>query len=74
MNSTGEYLLPHLDGVTEVVQTPQESIGSFGLVPAVEMLCSEVFVLGPVAEHVVRGGEHRGRDRHDRFLGTAPGL
>jgi hypothetical protein len=34
----------------------------------------EVLVLGGVAQHVVRGDEHRGRDGEDGFLGSAPGL
>ena len=41
---------------------------------AVEVVGAEVVVLGAVAQHVVRGGEHRGGHGEDGLLGAAASL
>jgi len=40
---------------------------------AIEVIAAEVMVHCPVLEHVVVGGEDRGRDGRDRLFGATPG-
>ena len=56
------------------LESADESVDGLGLVKGVEVIGTEVVVLDPVAQHVVRGGGHGGRDGEDGLFGSAPGL
>ena len=62
----------YFDDDAQVPQAAQEALGEVVFVSVDEVAATEVAVLDTVAEHEVRGGEHRGRDRDDGFLGAAP--
>src|SRR5438270_12489518 len=61
----------YVDDEAEIVKAGDKRLGKLGLVAAVEMVGSEVAIIGTVAKHMVSGREHRGGHRQDRFLGAA---
>src|SRR5207244_11971003 len=65
---------PHFDGDAEILKPRDESLGELGLVAPVEVVRAEVAIVDAVLEHVVGGGEHRGGDGDDGFLGGTPAL
>src|SRR5262245_38714040 len=74
--STREALRRMLDVdlTADIPQPPHEAADGLGLVAAHEVLGAEVAVRHAVAEHVVGGAEHGGRDGEDGLLGAAAGL
>src|SRR3989304_8114561 len=62
----------YFDDDPKVAEAPQQALGEVGFVSVDEVAAPEVVVLDTVAEHEVRGREHRGCDRDDGFLGPAP--
>src|SRR5438128_12193846 len=58
----------------EVMEASEESADGLGAVAAVEVIAADVVVVGTVAQHVERGGEHRSSDGEDGFLGATPCL
>ena len=61
------------DGVAKILQTPDKALGLRGLGAAVEVTGAEILVEGAVLEHVIDGGQDRGGERADGFLGAAWG-
>ena len=62
-----------LDGKAEVLETLDEALGLPVLAPAVEVLGAEVLIEHPAPEHVVGGGQDRGRHGSNRRLRSALG-
>src|SRR5438552_16871653 len=58
----------YVDDEAEIVKARDKTLGKLGLVAAVEMVGSEVAIIGTVAKHVVSGREHRRRHGQYRFL------
>ena len=63
-----------LDMAAEIGEAADEAVDGFGLVALVEVKRTEVAVVDAVAEHVVGGGEHGGRDGEGRLLGATAGF
>lgn len=49
----------------EILEPLEQAADGLGSVVAVEVFTAEVAVLGAVAQHVVSGGQHGGRDGED---------
>src|SRR5438093_6964606 len=64
----------HLDREAEIVKACEQALRELGLVSAIEVVRAEVAIVDAVLEHVVGGGEHRGGDGDDGFLGATPAL
>src|SRR3982751_3977093 len=58
----------------EVLKPLEEAADGLGAIVAVEVFAAEIVVLGAVAQHVVRRGEHGSGDREDGLLGAAASL
>src|SRR3982751_2355020 len=58
----------------EVFKPLEKATDGFGSILAVEVFATQVVVLGAVAKHVVRGGEHGSSHGKDGFLGSAARL
>src|SRR5450432_1855197 len=54
-----------LDDVAELFKSSCEASCRLGMVMSVEVVMAQVLEDGAVAQHVVGGGEHRGRDGDD---------
>src|SRR5207302_7715111 len=54
----------------EVVEASHEALDLLQVIAAREVIGAEVAILDAVLEHVPDGGEHRGGDGEDRFLGS----
>ena len=61
----------YFDDDAQVAQAAQQTLGELLFVSVDEVPAPEVVVLDAVAEHEVRGREHRGGDGDDGFLGAA---
>src|SRR5438094_389758 len=64
----------YVDDEAEIVKARDEALREFGLVTTIEVGGTEVAIIGVVAKHVVRSGEHRGGYREDGFLGSPTAL
>jgi hypothetical protein len=63
----------YLDFMSEILQSADEAalrVSGFG--PAIEMVCTEILVQGAIGQHVVAGGEDRGRHGANRLHRAAP--
>src|SRR4030095_13668977 len=56
---------------TEVLETLEQASDGLGSILRVEVVDAEIAVFGAIAQHVVRGGEHRGGDGKDGLLGAS---
>src|SRR5262245_63770463 len=65
---------PDFDGETELLKAVDEAMSELGLVPAVEVIGTEIPVIDVVLEHVVGGDQPRRGDGEDGFLGAATAL
>src|SRR5262249_19654735 len=54
--------------VTEIGQSFDQTLFLLVGGPPIEVIAAEVLVQRSILEHVIDGGEHRGRDREDRLL------
>ena len=54
--------------VAEISQSFYQTLFLLGGRAAIEVIAAEVLVHRSILEHVIDGGEHRGRDREDRLL------
>src|SRR5688572_8665803 len=59
-----------LDLTAQVIDPSDQALDHLVAVAASKVPCTDVFVLGPVFEHVVSGGEHGGGNGENGFLGT----
>src|SRR5882724_13702227 len=57
-----------LDMITEVCELFDETVGLGLFRAAIEVVGAKILIEGPVFEHVIDGGEHRGGDGADRLL------
>lgn len=62
-----------LNLAAESIDAAYQAPNDLAAVAAGEVSGAEIFVLDAVFEHAVGGGEHRGCDRQDGFLGSAAG-
>ena len=62
-----------MDIEAEVLQTVDEALDVPSRGALVEVIGTEILVAGSVLEHVIDGGEQRGSDRANGFLGSAGG-
>jgi hypothetical protein len=63
-----------LDLTAEVSQASEQALDGLAGVVSAEVVSAQVSVFDTVAQHVIRGGEHGGRDRGDGLFRAAPGL
>lgn len=66
--------MSHCDSAAEIAESSQETLDGFGFVMPTEVIGAQVFVGDTVAQHEVGGGQHRGGDGEDGFLGTPSGF
>src|SRR5215813_3617248 len=63
-----------VDDKAEIVKAGDKALRELGFVAPIEMIGTEITVVGVVREHVIGGREHRGGDREDGVLRSAATL
>jgi hypothetical protein len=71
MSRSSSGLRSELDIAAEVVEPFDETQDGVRAIAADQVIGAEAAVFDAVVEHVVGGGQHRGGDGEDGFLGAA---
>ena len=71
-STSGRSIELHLEA--QILDATGQAVGELGPIAPVEVVGPQIAVDAASAEHVIRRGEDRGGDRHDRLHGSAPAL